>query len=307
MAFSRSQARSISTTVVPRPASFRPQVENLREIRPTGFGCVPGVYGMLAEALEHDADLRQKFFSNLRWLSYGGALLPQPLWERMQRLAVQELGERLPFGTGWGMTETAATGVAVYWNTNRTGLVGLPQPGVMLKLVPTTDDRMELRIKGPHICPPTTAHPSSTRRRSTKRVFPNRRCRTLGRSAHPIEGLEYAGRMAEDFKLLSGTWVQASIVRRDLVAALAPFVSDAVITAPNHPLARRAGLAHRSRRRQGSRRARAEARGLQCQPPGQCRHDRARAGSDNAAIGRGRRGHGQALDQSASRHGKTSH
>jgi len=83
-------------------------------------------------------------------LGYGGALLPQPIWERMQRVSVQEIGEQLPFGTGWGMTETTATGVAVYWNTVRTGLLGLPQPGVTLKLVPT-GDRMELRIKGPHI------------------------------------------------------------------------------------------------------------------------------------------------------------
>jgi feruloyl-CoA synthase len=218
----------------PAPGQFVATIENLRDIRPSGFGCVPGVYGMLAEALEKDADLRQKFFSNLRWLSYGGALLPQPLWERMQRLAVQELGERLPFGTGWGMTETAATGVAVYWNTNRTGLVGLPQPGVTLKLVPTTDDRMEMRIKGPHILPAYYRAPELT-----AAAFDEEGYFRTGDAVRwvdpeqPIEGLEYAGRLAEDFKLLSGTWVQASLVRRDLVAALQPFVSDAVICAPN--------------------------------------------------------------------------
>lgn len=218
----------------PAPGQFAVTVENLRDIRPSGFGCVPGVYGMLAEALENDADLRQKFFSNLRWLSYGGALLPQPLWERMQRLAVQELGERLPFGTGWGMTETAATGVSVYWNTNRTGLVGLPQPGVALKLVPTADDRMEMRIKGPHILPAYYRAPELT-----AAAFDNEGYFRTGDAvrwvdaAQPVEGLEYAGRLAEDFKLLSGTWVQASLIRRDLVAALQPFVSDAVICAPN--------------------------------------------------------------------------
>ena len=218
----------------PAPGQFAATIENLRDIRPTGFGCVPGVYGMLAEALEKDADLRQKFFSNLRWLSYGGALLPQPLWERMQRLAVQELGERLPFGTGWGMTETAATGVSVYWNTNRTGLVGLPQPGVALKLVPTADDRMEMRIKGPHILPAYYRAPELT-----AAAFDEEGHFRTGDAvrwvdpSQPMEGLEYAGRLAEDFKLLSGTWVQASLIRRDLVAALQPFVSDAVICAPN--------------------------------------------------------------------------
>lgn len=220
----------------PTPQQFAATIENLREVQPTGFGCVPGVYGMLAEALEKDADLRKKFFTNLRWLSYGGALLPQPLWERMQRLAAMELGERLPFGTGWGMTETGATGVSVYWNTNRTGLVGLPQPGAIVKLVPTTEDRFELRITGPHVLPAYYRAPELN-----EAAFDEEGFFRTGDAVRwvdpqqPIEGLEYAGRLAEDFKLLTGTWVQASIVRRDLVAALQPFASDAVICAPNHP------------------------------------------------------------------------
>jgi feruloyl-CoA synthase len=219
----------------PLPGQFEATIENLREISPTGFGCVPGVYPMLAEALERDADLRRKFFKNLRWLSYGGALLPQPLWERMQKLAVQELGERLPFGTGWGMTETSATGIAVYWNTTRTGLVGLPQPGVTLKLVPS-NDRFELRIKGPHVMPRYYRNDELNADAFDEEGF--FKTGDAVRWVHPqdpIQGLEYAGRVAEDFKLLSGTWVQASILRRDLVAALAPLVFDAVICAPNKP------------------------------------------------------------------------
>jgi feruloyl-CoA synthase len=204
----------------PVPGLFDATIENLREISPTSFGCVPAAFGMLAAALERDADLRQKFFKNMRALGYGGALLPQPIWERMQRVTVQEIGEQLPFGTGWGMTETTATGVAVYWNTVRTGLLGLPQPGVTLKLVPT-GDRMELRIKGPHIM---SGYYKADALNAA--AFDEQR---------PIEGLEFAGRTAEDFKLLSGTWVQASLVRRDLVEALQPYVSDAVICAPDHP------------------------------------------------------------------------
>jgi feruloyl-CoA synthase len=219
----------------PMPGQFEATVENLREICPTGFGCVPGVYGMLAEALERDADFRHKFFKNLRWMSYGGALLPQPLWDRMQKLAYQELGERLPFGTGWGMTETSATGVSVYWNTTRTGMVGLPQPGVTLKLVPV-GDRMELRIKGPHIMKCYyRADELNKEAFDEEGFFRTGDAVRWVDAQHPIAGLEYSGRIAEDFKLLTGTWVQASILRRDLVAALAPLVSDAVITAPNHP------------------------------------------------------------------------
>jgi feruloyl-CoA synthase len=219
----------------PLPGQFEATIENLREISPTGFGCVPSVYPMLAEALERDADLRRKFFKNLRWLSYGGALLPQPLWERMQKLAVQELGERLPFGTGWGMTETSATGIAVYWNTTRTGLVGLPQPGVTLKLVPMSD-RFELRIKGPQVMPRYFRNDElNAEAFDEEGYFRTGDAVRWVNPQDPIEGLEYAGRVAEDFKLLSGTWVQASILRRDLVAALAPLVFDAVICAPNKP------------------------------------------------------------------------
>jgi feruloyl-CoA synthase len=219
----------------PLPGLFDATIENLREVSPTGFGCVPAAFAVLASALERDADLRHKFFKNLRQLSYGGALLPQPTWERMQRLAVQEVGERIPFGTGWGMTETTATGVAVYWNTNRTGLLGLPQPGVTLKLVPA-GDRMELRIKGPQIMRGYyKAEALNAAAFDEEGFFNTGDAVRWVDAARPIEGLEFAGRTAEDFKLLSGTWVQASIVRRDLVEALQPYVMDAVICAPNHP------------------------------------------------------------------------
>jgi feruloyl-CoA synthase len=219
----------------PVPGLFEATIENLRDISPTGFGCVPAAFGSLAAALERDADLRRKFFKNLRSLGYGGALLPQPIWERMQRVAVQEIGEQLPFGTGWGMTETTATGVAVYWNTNRTGLLGLPQPGATLKLVPC-GDRMELRIKGPHIMP--GYHKADALNAAAFDEEGYFRTGDAVRWADPqrcIEGLEFAGRIAEDFKLLSGTWVQAGILRRDLVEALQPYVSDAVICAPDRP------------------------------------------------------------------------
>jgi feruloyl-CoA synthase len=219
----------------PVPGLFDATIENLREVSPTSFGCVPAAFGMLASALERDADLRGKFFKNMRSLAYGGALLPQPTWERMQRLAVQETGERIPFGTGWGMTETTATGVAVYWNTDRTGLLGLPQPGVTLKLVPA-GDRLELRIKGPQIMAGYyNADALNAGAFDEEGFFKTGDAVRWVDAARPVEGLEFAGRTAEDFKLLSGTWVQASIVRRDLVEALQPYVSDAVICAPDHP------------------------------------------------------------------------
>jgi feruloyl-CoA synthase len=217
----------------PLPGQFQATIDNLREVPVTGFSCVPGAYGMLADALEQDEDLRHKFFKNLRWLSYGGALLPQPLWDRMQRVAVSELGERLPFGTGWGMTETAACGVGVYWNTERTGLIGLPLPGVTLKLVPA-GDRMEMRIKGPNVMPSYYQAPElDAQAFDEEGFFKTGDAVRWVDPRRPIEGLEFAGRIAEDFKLLSGTWVPASILRRDLVDALQPYVMDAVICAPD--------------------------------------------------------------------------
>jgi feruloyl-CoA synthase len=219
----------------PVPGLFDATIENLREVSPTSFGCVPAAFGMLATALERDADLREKFFKNMRGLGYGGALLPQPIWERMQSVTVRQIGEQLPFGTGWGMTETTATGVAVYWNTERTGLLGLPQPGVVLKLVPI-GDRLELRIKGPHVMSGYyKADALNAAAFDDEGYFKTGDAVRWVDNQRPIEGLEFAGRIAEDFKLLSGTWVQASIVRRDLVEALQPYVSDAVICAPDHP------------------------------------------------------------------------
>lgn len=219
----------------PLPGRFEQTIENLREISPTFFGSVPAAYAMLADALERDADLRHRFFKNLRALSYGGALLPTVLWERMQRLAVAELGERLPFGTGWGMTETTAVGAAVYWSVERSGLIGLPLPGVTLKLVPH-GDRYELRVSGPHIMPRYHRNPELNAAAFDEEGFfrTGDAVRWID-PQRPIAGLEFGGRLAEDFKLQSGTWVRAGILRSHLLEALQPLVSDVVIAAPNRP------------------------------------------------------------------------
>ena len=120
----------------PVPGRFQETLENLRELSPSGFATVPAAYPLLLEALEKDEDLRQKFFKNLRGLGYGGALLPQESFDRLQSLAAGQLGERLPFACGWGMTETTSVGLMVYWNVDRSGLLGLPPPSALAKLVP---------------------------------------------------------------------------------------------------------------------------------------------------------------------------
>jgi len=133
------------------------------------------------------------------------------------------------------MTETSATGVGVYWNTDRTGLIGLPLPGVELKLVPA-GDRMEMRIKGPHVTPGYFCAPDlNALAFDEEGYFKTGDAVRWADPRRPIDGLQFAGRLTEDFKLLSGTWVQASIIRRDLVEALQPYAMDAVICAPNRP------------------------------------------------------------------------
>jgi len=219
----------------PVPGRFQETLENLRELSPSGFGTVPAAYPLLLEALERDADLREKFFRNLRGLGYGGAMLPQESFDRLQDVATEELGERLPFGCGWGMTETTSTGLMVYWNVDRAGLLGLPQPGMQAKLVPA-GDRYELRVKGPNVMPGYHRDPEATAAAFDEEGF----FRT-GDAARwvdekrPEAGIAFAGRLSEEFKLASGTWVRATTLRTQLLGALQPYVRDLVIAAPDEP------------------------------------------------------------------------
>src|SRR5476649_2798329 len=217
----------------PIPGRFEETLENLRELSPSSFGNVPMAYPLLLAALERDADLSAKFFKNMRSLGYGGALLPQESFDRLQSTATAELGERLPFRCGWGMTETTSTGLMVYWNVDRAGLLGLPQPGSIAKLVPA-GDRYELRVKGPNVMAGYYGDDASTAEAFDEEGF--FRTGDAARwvdETRPEAGLLFAGRVAEEFKLASGTWVQATTLRTELFDALQPYVRELVITAPD--------------------------------------------------------------------------
>jgi len=217
----------------PVPGLFDITIQNLREIAPTYFSCVPGTYAALADALEADDALRRNFFSRLQGMSYGGAALPQALYERMQSLSIRELGHRLNLSTGYGATETGALNTAVYWETERMGLIGLPLPGVRLKLL-TVGGKFEVRVKGPQIMPGYHKRPDLD-----AEAFDENGWFKTGDAAvwadpdDPLQGLVFAGRVSEDFKLTSGTWVHTGTLRVDALAALSPLASDALVAGHN--------------------------------------------------------------------------
>ena len=223
----------------PVPGLFDETLRNLREISPTSYSNAPSGYAALAAALEKDEALCQSFFRNLNLLTYGGARLPDDLYERMQALAVKTIGERLVFYTGWGSTETAPTSTGTYWETERVGLIGLPFPGVDLKMVPTGEPGSglyELRLRGPNVTPGYHAQPELT-----QAAFDDEGFYKIGDAgsfvdpADPVKGLLFAGRVTEEFKLTTGTFVHVGELRTDVIAACSPALLDALVTGQDRP------------------------------------------------------------------------
>lgn len=215
----------------PLPGLFEETLRNLRDVSPTYFANVPAGYAMLATALENDEGLAKRFFKNLNSLAYGGATLPDDLYQRMEALAVKYTGYRLPFVTGWGSTETSPTATTVHWASERVGLVGLPFPGVQLKMVPTGEEgRYELRLKSVIVTPGYHKQPDLTAQMLDEEGF--YKIGDAGRfvdANDPSLGLIFDGRVVEDFKLMSGTFVLVGTLRTAAIAAASPVLQDAVV------------------------------------------------------------------------------
>ncbi|HVI33321.1 AMP-binding protein [Phenylobacterium sp.] len=220
----------------PIPGMFETTIRNLYEVSPMVFGSAPVAFGMLAEAMERDPELRRSFFRNLRYMGYGGATLSNDIYERMQALAIAETGQRIPLTTMYGATETQGITV-VHWITERVGLIGLPLPGITLKLVPN-GSKLEVRVKGPTVTSGYHNDPEKTAAAFDEEGFYKLgdACRFLDPD-DPTQGLVFDGRVTEDFKLDSGTWVSVGTLRPDLVAACSPYVFDMVITGQDKPFA----------------------------------------------------------------------
>jgi feruloyl-CoA synthase len=217
----------------PMPGGIEETVRNLREISPTVYFNVPKGYESLLPYLRDDAALRAKFFHRLHAMFFSGAALSPYVWNSLDELAVQETGFRVPMLTGLGATETAPFFMSVRPATSRSGHVGLPVSGNDAKLIPN-NGKLEVRAKGPNVTPGYWRQPELT-----AAAFDEEGFYKFGDALKPVDpddfsaGFDFDGRIAEDFKLASGTWVSVGPLRARFVAACAPMVRDVVIAGIN--------------------------------------------------------------------------
>ncbi|HKX30663.1 MAG TPA: feruloyl-CoA synthase [Blastocatellia bacterium] len=219
----------------PLPGLIEETVRNLRDVSPTVYYNVPRGFDALLPFLEADPELRRRFFARLKVMLYGGATLPSSLWERLNRAAEAELGRRVHLTAGYGSTETSPGVTLVHFETARPGVIGLPIPGVELKLVPVRDaGKYELCVKGPNVTPGYWRRDDLT-----AAAFDEEGFYKMGDAGRLVDvgdstkGLEFAGRVAEQFKLTSGTWVHTGVLRVNAIAALAPAAQDVVVAGVN--------------------------------------------------------------------------
>lgn len=212
----------------PAPGLIEKTVANLRERPPTLYFNVPRGFEVLLPYLERDAELRARFFSRLRVIFYAGAALPPNLWDRLAAVTAQA-GARVLMTSAWGSTETSPLVTSVHYPIEHAGIIGLPAPGCTLKMVPR-EGKLELRVKGPNVTPGYHRQPELTAAAFDDEGF---YCigdaGRLADKADPRKGVVFDGRVAEDFKLTSGTWVHAGALRVAAIAAASPVVQDCVV------------------------------------------------------------------------------
>jgi feruloyl-CoA synthase len=217
----------------PTPAAIGETLRNLREIAPTVYFNVPLGFEAIAHAMKDDALLRRRLLSRVRMFFYAGAALGQPVWDALHEAQEREIGERIVMGTGLGMTESSPFALFVTSPQVRAGDLGVPAPGVELKLVPS-GDKIEARYRGPNITPGYWRAPQETREAFDEEGFLRTGDAVQWIDANDCDrGLRFDGRVAEDFKLSSGTFVSVGPLRARIVALGAPYVQDAVITGLN--------------------------------------------------------------------------
>lgn len=204
-------------------------VQNLREISPTAYFNVPKGFEMLIPYLEKEPDFRKTFFKNLHFFFYAGASLAQPIWNRLEELAQETIGHKVPIITGLGCTEAGPSAMFAAWEGSFSGLLGVPVAGMNVKLVPD-GDKLEARYKAPNVTPGYWRNPQAT-----ANAFDEGGYYKTGDAVkfldenNPSKGLVFDGRIAEDFKLSTGTWVNVGILKSKVLSAGSPIVQDVVI------------------------------------------------------------------------------
>ena len=217
----------------PLPGLIEQSVANLREISPTVYFNVPVGYSMLLPLLEKDELLRASFFRNLKLIFYAAAALSQDLWQRLEHVSLLARGEKVPMTSSWGSTETAPLATSAHFPLRQAGNIGIPVPGVSLKMLPS-GDKMELRVKGSNVTPGYYRQPELTEQMFDEQGY--YRIGDAGRlvdANDPAKGILFDGRLAEDFKLSSGSWVAVGALRIAVIAAASPVMQDAVVTGAN--------------------------------------------------------------------------
>jgi feruloyl-CoA synthase len=215
----------------PLPGAFAASIRNLRDVAPTVYFNVPRGYEELVRALRADRALAERFFSpRLRLLFYAAASLSQPVADELERLAVETCGERVLLVTGLGATETAPMAICRPWESDVAAAIGLPVHGLQAKLVPV-GSKYEVRVRGPNVTPGYWRNAEATRA-----AFDDEGFYRMGDSVRLVDpddvskGFLFDGRLGEDFKLSTGTWVNVGPLRARIVAHFSPLVGDAVIT-----------------------------------------------------------------------------
>jgi feruloyl-CoA synthase len=212
----------------PAPPLFPRTLAALGDVPPTVYFNVPAGYALLGPALENDPELAKRFFSRLRFMFYAAAALPDALAERLRTLAARHADHRVPLTSAWGTTETAPGATTMHYEGAPTGCIGVPNPGVAIKLAPV-GDKLEIRVKGPNVTPGYFRQPELTADTFDEEGFyRSGDAVTLIDSGDPNQGLMFDGRIAENFKLLTGTWVAVGSLRTRLIST-AGVLSDAVI------------------------------------------------------------------------------
>ncbi|WP_029586498.1 feruloyl-CoA synthase [Bradyrhizobium sp. URHD0069] len=214
----------------PAPGLFATSLANLRSVTPTVYFNVPRGFDMLIAALRGDEELRRRFFAGVKFAFYAGAALPQNLWDAMEAMSIETVGRALPMVSAWGSTETSPLATDCHFQARRSGNIGVPIPGTELKLLPS-GDKLEVRVRGPNVTPGYWKAPELT-----AQAFDTDGFYLIGDAARfadpdrPELGLFFDGRVAEDFKLNSGTWVSVGTLRVAGITALAPLAQDIVVS-----------------------------------------------------------------------------